>query len=43
MLDTPARVPTWARAVVVRLLKAREAVEAEGRVRSVGTVRVESV
>lgn len=42
-LETPARAPTWERAVVVRFLKAREAVEAEGRVRRVGTVRVERV
>lgn len=39
----PARVPMWARAVVVRVLKAREAVEADGRVRRVGTVSVERV
>lgn len=39
----PARVRRCVRAVVVSVLNALEAVDAEGKVKSVGTVRVESV
>ena len=40
MLDMPARARRWVRESVERLVKAREALKAEGRARRVGTVRV---
>lgn len=43
MLEMLARVLNWVRAVETRVVKAREALAAEGRARSVGTVRVERV
>jgi hypothetical protein len=39
-LEIPARVRIWVRDTLVRLLKAREALDAVGRVSKVGRVRV---
>jgi len=40
LLDTPARTRRWVRESVVRLVKALEALLAEGSVSSVGSVNV---
>jgi hypothetical protein len=39
-LEIPARVRIWVRDTLVRLVKAREALDAVGRVSKVGRVRV---
>lgn len=43
MVDTPARARRWVSERVVRFVKARDALVADGRVRRVGRVRVLSV
>jgi len=40
VLDTPARARRWVSEMVVRFVKALEALEADGRVRRVGSVSV---
>lgn len=43
LLEIPARVRRWVNETVVRFVNARDALVADGRVRSVGNVRVLSV